>query len=307
MWYHYDLNKNLDINLVEEQEKKLLSEWYVYNSEEISYDLFKEKFEEKKYFDFIFYREREIDSQLSQYEVYENLEITDVKYKTLKKEKWFIWWIKNIYNIFISKKETNISDDRLKKIQLMVSKKKIKDLKIIKRFSTEWVIKELTELEIKDIQEREIKYSFLGKLDKPPKKEIVKIPIRKEWIEEKDFRDNYEWKFKIKIDKEYTKKVLKEKIIIDRREIIEQTQYMYVPWVWSMMYNHEEWTEADFKCEISIRTISGFSVYDEEFFNHEKIKEDVIDIIKDEHWMTKYIREREDEKDWFNIEDSTLV
>jgi len=306
MWYHYNLNKSLEVDLVDKQSKSLFDDWYKYNNKELSYDLYEEIFETKEYLDFIFFREAEVDSELSEYEILESVEVTDVKYKLLKKEEWFIGFFKNMINKFVSQKEINVNEQRIKQLQLQVSRKEIKDLNINKRYSEEWVIKELTDLEIKDFQKEWVKYSFIWTTSNI-KKESVKIPVRKEWVEKEDFIEKYEGKYEIRIEKEYSEKKLKEKIIVDRREVIEQTEYMYIPGVWSMDYNHEEWTVADFKWEFIVKTISWFNVHDEKYFNHEEIKEQLIDIIQDEHWMTQYMRQRDDNVDWFNIESSKLV
>lgn len=68
------------------------------------------------------------------------------------------------------------------------------------------------------------------------------------------------------------------------------------------MWNHQFWTIAEFSCEVVIKYISGFNPFDKKYFNKEDIREGVIDIIENEHYNTKFIREREDRRDWFKIE-----
>lgn len=304
--YNYDLNKPLERDLTEKQSKKLLSEGFVYNSDDKTYDLYEEKFEDKEYVDFEYIEENNVESPVGQYEVFRKKNVYDVKYKVLKKEEWFVGFFKNIFNKFISKKETDVSGERYDVLEMQLTRWEISELQKIESVKMVAGIEYLTEREEKKLRTQWIKYSFMKMTDKT-KPETIKKSYNITKMEFKDYVKNYEQEYETKIIEKYIEKVLKEKIIIERREIIEQTQYMYIPWVWSMFYNHKDGTKADFKWEIHITTISGFNIFDEEFLNVEELKEGLIDIIEEEHGTTEYIRAREDGKDGFAIEKETLI
>ena len=304
--YNYDLNKPLEIDLTKKQEEQLLSEGFIYNSDDDSYDLYEEKFEDKEYVDFEYIEEDNVNSPVGQYEVFRKKNVYDVKYKVLTKEEWFVGFFKNILNKFVSKKETDISSERYDILEMQLTRWEISELQKIESVKMVAGIEYLTEKEEKKLRTEWIKYSFM-KMTNKTKPETIKKSYNITKLEFKDYVKNYEAEYETIIMERYTEKVLKEKIIVERREVIQQIQYMYIPGVWSMFYNDENGTRADFKWEIHITTISGFNIFDEKFLNVEELKEELIDIIGEEHSMAEYIRAREDKKDGFNLEKETLI
>lgn len=48
--------------------------------------------------------------------------------------------------------------------------------------------------------------------------------------------------------------------------------------------------------------MSGFSIFDPEFVDMGEIREEIIQMIQEEHFNARYVRKRKDERDGFKIE-----
>lgn len=99
-----------------------------------------------------------------------------------------------------------------------------------------------------------------------------------------------------------TEKKLVDKYLEDSRRPMTQTVKVYQPGVWSHGKNHDEGSHAEFGATVTVRHVSGFSMFDPEFVDMADIREEIVRIIKEEHYNARYVRKRMDEKDGFNIE-----
>jgi len=305
MLYSYELEHSLTESYVELQAEKLIKEGFIFNSEEWTYDLYEKKYEEKEYIDFYYTEEIEVDSQLGEYKVYKNRKSINIKYKITKKEKWFTGFFKNIFNSFVFKTEENVSQSRIWELELLLAQWYIKDFQKIESFNIIGAIEKLTDNEIRELQKKNIKYSFIRNLDET-KKEKIKNTNKQLGLEKEEFEKNYKNEFDIEIINHFKKKVLKEKIVVERRIVSEINVNFYIPGIWSRSWNHEHWTKAEFSCEVTIEYISWFNPFDKKYFKKDEIKEKIIEIIEKEHYNTTYIRVRDDKKDWFNIDSTTI-
>lgn len=99
-----------------------------------------------------------------------------------------------------------------------------------------------------------------------------------------------------------TVKKLVDKYLEDSRREMTQTMKVYQPGVWSHGKNHGEGSHAEFGATVTVRHVSGFSIFDPEFVDMGEIKEQIINIIQDEHFNARYVRSRMDRRDGFDIE-----
>lgn len=298
MWYEYALKNSIKKDISTFQEQELLDDWYLYNEKEKTYDLYEEVKEKFTYVDFQYIDEIEMDVFLSEVEVYETGKVKNVSYK--KKEKWILWFFKNIAQKFFPIKELNVSEERIKELEMMLARGEIQDLEIQEKIETK---KERKFLSNKEISELDIQYTFIWKTKKTKKEKERILSSRVEKL--KDFEEKYSDK-EIIDRKDIVKEEVIEKIVIDRRRKISTDIYYYVPWVWSNWKNHWEGSMAEFSCDIEIEYISWFNPFDSRYLNRNELKEEVIEIIEEEHPTTGYIRARADRKDWFNIEDTRV-
>jgi len=186
----------------------------------------------------------------------------------------------------------------------MLSRWEINDLKKVENIVWSSEIKTLTDREISELKSKWIKHTFVRNTDKQvTEKSLEKVKMS--GILKEDFEKNYS-DFDTEILAEYEEEILKEKIVIDRRIKMQNTLNYYVPWIWSQNWAHEYGSKAEFSCQVNINFISWFNPIDPEFFDEKIVKERVIEIINHEHPTTAYIREREDNMDWFNIENPTF-
>ena len=303
--YNYKLNETLRESLVWEQEKSLFDEGFVYNKEEQTYDLYEIKYEEIEYVNFSYIEEKEVKSQLLEFEVFETKKVFDVKYKIIEKEKGLFWFFKNIFNRFVSKTEKDVSNERLNSLELRLGRWEISNLQKIESLKLKPSIVKMTENEEKKLREKWQKYSFLGKVD-DYKNEIIEIENNLLDVEYKTYLQDYEPKYETFINERYKEKIQKEKLVIDRRKKMETTINFYIPWIWSYNGTHEFGSIAEFSCQVIIEFISGFNPLDDTYFSYKETKEKIIKIINKEHFNAKYIRERGDGLDGFNIENSHI-
>lgn len=301
--YEYNLSDIVKCDFREEQKSDLIEKGYVFNEQDKTYDLYEEKFSEELFFDIMYKKEVVVNSPLSEYEIYTTKKTFDVSYKILKKEKWFTGFFKNLYNRFISKKENDVDVRRLEELDLLISRWEIKDLKKIENISWTTEVRELTDAEISELKNKWVKHAFV-KLLESTKEETTYEKVTLEKIREEDLNTKYDSVEK-EVLREYKEEVLVEKIVVERRVEMENTLNYYVPGIWSKNWSHEHWSKANFTCKVVIEFISWFSPTDPKFFDAKSIKENVIDIINKEHPNTVYIREREDNLDWFNLEQSS--
>lgn len=303
--YKYKLEETIIEDYVSEQEEELFKLWYKYNSDAKTYDLYEEKYEDKKYVDFYYFEIKEQEFNLWEYEIYKSQKVFDVKYKVLEKQKWFLGFFKNIVNKFIDKVERDVSESRISSLELSLSRWEIKDLQKIEKLKMVSSIELLTEVEEKKLKEKWIKYSFI-RMTKETKIEKVRIRFSLQKIDYKTYIDEYESIYETEIINTYKKKVLIEKIIVDRRRVMESTINFYVPGIWSYNGKHIKGSEAWFTAKVVIRFISWFNPMDNNYFKAFNVKERVIEVIEKEHPNAIYIRQRWDELDWFNIEQTHI-
>jgi len=302
--YNYQLENHLKQTFVEEQGEKLLKEWYVYNEKESSYDFYEIQYDEREYIDFYYIEEVKVQAQLSEYEVYRNRKVFDVKYKTLTKEKGVFGFFKNIFRNLVSKTEKNVDDTRMQALELLLAKGEIKDFQKIESFDIVWKTEKLTEQEVRELQKEGVKYSFLRRLDEH-KEETQETRNKLTKVTFQEYVKGYESEYETEIISRYTQKEETEKLVVDRRVTTETAINFYIPGVWSRLWNHDDGTKAEFSCQVIIEYISWFNPFDRGYFNKEKVKEGIIKIIENEHPTTTYIRERFDNKDGFGIDPTT--
>lgn len=296
--YNYNLHDTVEVDISEDQASELIQKWYVFNPEANTYDKYEEKYKKVPYISFEYIEEKEVAAPVVEIEVYETKKIKNVSYK--KKEVWFFWWFKNITQNFFPKKENNVSEERITQLEIMVSKWEIFNLEIQEKIESLRVIKKISK---KEMLEMKIPFTFLRetKETKLEKQEV----IHSEECDIEEFMEKYSEK-EIVSEERFEKRILEEKIVVDRRKTLTVTQVFYIPGIWSMMYNHTEGTKASFNGRVEIKYISGFNPYDPQYIDIEEVKEDVIKIIWDEHFNAQYIRTREDWLDWFNIEETRV-
>jgi hypothetical protein len=303
--YNYQLENNLTQSFVDKQSEKLLKDWYKYNEKESSYDLYEFKYEEVEYVDFYYTDEVDVKSQLSEYEVYKKRKIVDARYKTLKKEKGISGFFRNIFNKFVSKTEEDVDQTRIEELELLLAKWEIKDFQKIESFNIVWKVEKLTEKEVRTLQKEGIKYSFLRRLVDEYKMETQEVTNKLTKITFQEYVKNYESEYKTEIIERYTEKEVVEKLVADRRVVMETAINFYIPGVWSRQWNHDDGTKAEFSCQVIIQYISWFNPFDRGYFSKEKVKGEIIKIINEEHPTTGYIRDRFDNKDGFDIDSTT--
>lgn len=296
--YSYNLHDTVEVDISEDQSKELLEAWYIYNTEAGTYDKYEERYKQIPYIVFEYIEEKETEVPVLDIEIYETKKVKNVSYK--KKEKWIFWFFKNIAQKFFPIKEMNVSEERIKELEIMISKGEIFELEIQEKIESWRVVKKVTRKEMMKIT---TPFTFLKETQekKLEKQEI----IHSEECSVEEFQANYSEK-EILSEERFNKKILQEKIVVDRRKIMTITQVFYIPGIWSMMYNHTEGTKASFNGRVEIKYISGFNPYDPQYIDIEEVKEDVIEIIWNEHFNAQYIRARDDWQDGFNIEETRV-
>lgn len=299
--YSYNLKDTVEIDISEDQAEELTQKGYLYNSSANTYDMYEEIYKKIPYISFEYIEEKEVEVPVVEVEVYETKKVKNVSYK--EKEKWFFGWFKNIAQKFFPKKESNVSEERIQELEIMVSKWEISDLEIQEKVESVKTVKKVTQKEMLKLSEEKMPFTFLRQTreKKLEKQEI----IYSEECSLEDYDNLYSEK-KVISEEKYEKKVLEEKIVVDRRRTMTITQVFYIPGVWSKIYNHTDGTKASFNCKVIIKYLSWFNPYDSQYVDIEEIKEDVIKIIEDEHFNAQYIRAREDWLDGFNMEDSKI-
>lgn len=296
--YNYNLKDTVEIDISQDQAEELIQKWYVHNVNAGTYDLYEEIYENVEYIHFEYEEEKEVEVRVLEIEIYETKKVKHVSYKT--KEKWFLWFFKNIAQKFFPKKELNVSEERIKQLEVMVSKEEIFDLEIQEKVESGRVVKKVSEKEMLGIK---TPYTFLRETNEK-KMEKQKV-IHDEECSVEEFEAEFSDK-EIISEERYMKKKLKEKIVVDRRKIITITQIFYIPGIWSSVYNHTEGTKATFNGRVEITYISWFNPYDSAYVDIEAIKENIIEIIDKEQHNIEYIRWRFDRKDGFNIEETRI-
>lgn len=296
--YEYKLDNSVKKDISKKQSEELLQKWYIYNASANTYDLYEEKYEDVECINFEYIEEKEVEVKIVEIELYETKKVKNVSYK--KKEKWFLGFFKNIAQKFFPSKELNVLEDRIKQLEVMVSKEEIFDLEIQEKIESWRAVKKVSHKEMISIK---TPYTFLRETNETKLEKQQVSHIEECSIEE--FKENFSDK-EILSEERFIKKQLKEKIVVDRRKVMTVTQIFYIPGIWSMHYNHKDWTKATFTWKANITYISWFNPYDSKYIDIEEIKEDLIEIIDSEEENISNIRSRNDWKDWFNIEETQI-
>ena len=306
MKYSYPLDQSIVLDYSTEQWEELLSQGYVFNESEKTYDLYEEKIEEREYVDFTYSELVSVESELREYQISEQKKVINVKYKIVQQTEGLLGFFKKAFNSFFYKTEENINKSREDELDLLLEGWEIRDLQKIEVIKLIQVRKILTDKEIEELRNKWMKYSFIRNTWEK-RNEKISITKEKTSIPIDEYQSEYENTYDCNIFNRYKKKEIVEKLVVDRRIEMQTIINYYIPGVWSRSWNHKEGTIAEFSCQIIISYISWFNAFDTKFFNKKEVKESIIDIIEKEHPNTIYIRDRVDKKDGFEIENTEII
>lgn len=299
MNYNYNLRSEVKEDISDRQAQELEEKGFIYNPSAQTYDLYEEVKAKRKIYTIEYYEEKEVDVPLVKIEVYETKKIKEVEYKVVEKSG-IIGFFKKFTQKLFPKKEVNVSDERIKELELQMAKGEIYDLSIKEKMTSQKTVQKVTQSYMNSL---DIPFSFLWKTSET-QKEIQKT-LRTVDISEEELIE-YEDK-EIVSEEMYEEEYVKEKLIVERRRKLTITQDLYIPGIWSKDYNHPSGTKASFVGTLEITYLSGYNPYDERYVDLSDIKERLIKIIESEHGNAWYIRQRNDHQDGFNIEESKFI